>query len=373
MAKGRGPSMIDVKSLIEAGINPKTGLPIKMGNKRCTTKEDFKKVIRDNDLAIAANKFVWYNMPLDLSSQEIEKYLYYRGQLAFFYCKKLEKFMLLPFTLAEGLDIFGRFAYITPIPFSSGIKEYEKIEKMQAQILAELKLKVYYTPVMPENLTEEDLYNSAVIIYDRTKQWSQTLIPTQILNDSVIDLEAEAFPFLRTAMLNATGTKGIRVADDDQYASVLEGARNMIDSALHAEPYVPMSGTMEWQLLTEGSGSSKALEFLQTAQALDNFRLGCHGVPNGGLWDKSSYVNAAQTELNMGGADVSLKLQDGLTTRQTAATVINSIWGLGAWCEPNETIVNMDLDGDGVAYERNEGENSGGTDDGSGNETNVRD
>lgn len=369
MAKGRGPSMIDVKSLIEAGINPKTGMPLKWGNKRATTKEDFKKLIRDNDLDIAANKIVWYKMPLELSSQEIEKYLYYRGQLAFFYCKKLEKFMLLPFTLAEGLDLYGRYAYIRPIPFSSGVKEYEKIEKLQAQILAELKLKVYYTPVMPENLTEEDLYNSAVIIYDRTKQWSQQLIPSQILNDAVIDLEAECAPFLRTAMLNATGTKGVRVADADQYASVLEGSRNMIDSALHAEPLVPIEGTIEFQELTEGNG--RALEFLQTMQALDNFRLGCHGVPNGGLWDKASYVNTAQTELNMGGADVSLKLQDSLTSRQTSCTIINSIWGLGAWCEPNEVIVNMDLDGDGVAYERNEGENSGGTEDGSGNEKNV--
>ena len=155
----------------------------------------------------------------------------------------------------------------------------------------------------------------------------------------------------------------------DQYASVLEGSRNMIDSALHAEPLVPIEGTIEFQELTEGNG--RALEFLQTMQALDNFRLGCHGVPNGGLWDKASYVNTAQTELNMGGADVSLKLQDSLTSRQTSCTIINSIWGLGAWCEPNEVIVNMDLDGDGVAYERNEGENSGGTEDGSGNETNV--
>ena len=39
------PSIIDIDTLIQAGINPKTGLPIKFGNKRCTTKEDIKKFV----------------------------------------------------------------------------------------------------------------------------------------------------------------------------------------------------------------------------------------------------------------------------------------------------------------------------------------
>ena len=30
------------------------------------------------------------------------------------------------------------------------------------------------------------------------------------------------------------------------------------------------------------------------------------------------------------------------------------MWGLGIWCEPSETIVIMDVNGDGVSYDRNE-------------------
>ena len=104
----------------------------------------------------------------------------------------------------------------------------------------------------------------------------------------------------------------------------------------------------------------KAAEFLQAMQAIDNLRLGLHGVPNGGLFEKSQYLNNAQTELNMGGADISLTFMDGLSIRQNFCNIVNSIWGLGIWCEPSETIVNMDMNGDGTMYDRNEnGENSG--------------
>ena len=36
----------DIETLLQAGINPKTGLPMKFGNRRCSTKEDIKKCIR---------------------------------------------------------------------------------------------------------------------------------------------------------------------------------------------------------------------------------------------------------------------------------------------------------------------------------------
>ena len=47
----------DIETLLQAGINPKTGLPIKFGNRRCSTKEDIKKCIRKNDEQIAVNRY----------------------------------------------------------------------------------------------------------------------------------------------------------------------------------------------------------------------------------------------------------------------------------------------------------------------------
>ena len=354
------PNIPDIETLLQAGINPKTGLPIRFGNKRCSTKEDIKKVIRKNDEQIAVNKYVWYNLPMDLSSAELERMLYYKGQLAFFYLKDLDQFFFMPYALNGTIDFYGRYNTINPVPMTSGTTE--KANKAQAEYLESVKLNCVYGIKLPEDIDEKTLTSSAVLLHDYTKQLSQTIIPTQQLNDPVIDYEAEIMPFLRTALLMGTGTKGVRVPDSDSKDEVREANRELLDGAISASPYVPITGTIEFQELTDGT-LTKSADYLQAMQAIDNFRLGLHGVPNGGLFDKSQYVNNEQTNMNLGGADVSLTLMDGLLIRQNFCNIVNSIWGLGIWCEPSETIVNMDIDGDGTAYDRNESGENGGVED----------
>ena len=248
--------------------------------------------------------------------------LYYKGQLAFFYLKDLDEFYFMPFALDGSIDFYGRYNTIHPVPMTSGTDD--KASKAQAQYLSNIKLNCVYGIKLPEELKEEDLTNSAVLLHDYSKQLSQTIIPTQQINDPIIDLEAECMPYLRTALLMGTGVKGVRVADADQADSVREGSRSMVDAATHAEPYVPITGAIEFQELTEGT-VAKAQEFLMSMQSIDNFRIGTHGVMNGGLFEKSAYVNNSQTDMNYAGGDIGLTLQDGLNIRQNFANIVNSI------------------------------------------------
>ena len=316
------PNIPDIDTLIQAGINPKTGLPMKFGNKRCTTKEDIKKLIRKNDEQIFCNKYVWYNLPCNLSSQELERMLYYKGQLAFFYLKDLDEFYFMPYALDGTIDFYGRYNTVHPVPMTSGTDD--KAGKAQAQYLSNIKLNCVYGIKLPEELKESDLTDSAVLLHDYTKQLSQSIISTQQLNDAIIDIEAEIMPYLRTALLMGTGTKGMRVPDADAANEVFEASKALIDSALSANPYAPMISNLEFQELTDGA-LTKSADYLQAMQAIDNFRLGLHGVPNGGLFDKSQYVNNEQTNMNLGGADVSLTLMDGLSIRQNFCNIVNSI------------------------------------------------
>ena len=353
------PFLPDYKTILEMGINPKTGLPLKFGNKRCTTKEDIKKLIRKNDEQIFVNRYTWYNLPMDLTSQELERMLYYKGQLAFFYLKELNQFFFMPYALDGTIDFYGRYNTIHPVPMTSGTTD--KANKAQAEYLESVKLDCVYGVKLPEDLDVKALTNSAVLLHDYTKQLAQTIIPTQQLNDAVIDLEAECMPFLRTALLNATGTKGIRVPDTDSANEVFEANSQLIEGALAAQPNVPIVGAIEFQELADGQ-IGKSQEFLQSMQAIDNFRLGLHGVDNGGLFEKKSYVNQAQTGMNYAGGDVGLTLQDGLSIRQAFCNIVNSIWGIGIWCDISENLINTDLNGDGVAYERDIEADNGGVD-----------
>ena len=316
------PAVFDIDTLIQAGINPKTGLPMKFGGKRCTTKEDIKRAIRKNDEQIFVNRYTWYNLPMNLTGAELERMLYYKGQLAFFYLKDLDQFYFMPYALNGTIDFYGRYNTISPVPMTSGTND--KASKAQAEYLSNIKLNCVYGIKLPEELKEEDLTNSAVLLHDYSKQLSQTVIPTQQINDPIIDLEAECMPYLRTALLMGTGVRGVRVADADQADSVREGSRSMTDAAIHADPFVPITGSIEFQELTNGN-VAKSQEFLMAMQSIDNFRLGLHGVQNGGLLEKSQYINNSQTDMNYAGGDIGLTLQDGLNIRQNFCNIVNSL------------------------------------------------
>lgn len=352
------PKIPDLKTLIQAGFDPKTGLPNKIGTKPCL-KENVKKALRLVDEQDAVNRYTWYNLPCNITSQELERMLYYKGQLAFFYMEDLDEFYFMPYALDGTIDFYGRYNTIHPVPMTSG---EEKAGKAQAELLSNIKLKCVYGIKLPEELTAEDLTKSAVLLHDYSKQLSQTIIPRQIINDGIIDIEAECIPFMRTALIEETGVMGVRVQDADQAAAVQDGSNSLVNAAMNGDMYVPIVGQMEFQELTNG-GTGKAEDYMLAMQSLDNFRLSLYGIDNGGLFEKKAHE--LQSEADINGGPVGLVLQDGLSIRQNFANIVNSIWGLGIWCEPAENVMGADLNGDGLMYDRNENNENGGIDDGS--------
>ena len=349
------PNIPDVKTLIQAGINPKTGLPIKVGGCKCTTKEDVKKALRIIDEQDAVNRYVWYNLPCNLTSSELERMLYYKGQLAFFYMKDLGEFYFMPYALDGTIDFYGRYNTIHPVPMTSGTED--KSGKAQAEYLSGIKLKCVYGMKQQEELKLEDLEESAVLLHDYTKQLSQTIIPRVSVNEPILDMMAECPAYMRTALIEGTGVNGVRVNDADQQASVMEGANSMQQAALTGMPWVPIVGNIDFQELTGGQ-VTKSEEYMLAMQSLDNLRLSTYGIDNGGLFEKKAHE--LQTEADINGGPVGLVMQDGLSIRQNFCNIANSIWGLGMWCEPAENISGSDVNGDGKINDENySGEHSG--------------
>ena len=353
-----GAKLPDLTTLYQAGINPKTGLPLKMGGDKKHLKEDIKKFLRLIDEQDAVNRYVWYNLPACITSQELERMLYYKGQLCFFYDKDLEEFYFTPYCLDGTIDFYGRYNTIHPIPMTSGTDD--KAGKAQAQYLANKKLKCIYGIKDPLELTKEDLVGSCVLLHDYTKQLSQTIIPRVNVNDPILDVMANCVPYMNTSLLLSTGIEGIRVNDADQAEDVMIANRSMEVAALTGEPYVPITGNVEFQELNNGQ-LGKSEEYMLAMQSLDNLRLSGYGIDNGGLFEKKAHV--LQSEADMNGGPVGLVLQDGLSIRQNFCNIVNSIWGLGIWCEPAENISGADLNGDGLMYDRNENGESTGVDD----------
>ena len=69
--KKNNAKLPDIQTLIQAGIDPKTRLPIKMAAGRpCHLEQDLIKILRVIDEQDAINKGTWYNLPSGITSQE---------------------------------------------------------------------------------------------------------------------------------------------------------------------------------------------------------------------------------------------------------------------------------------------------------------
>lgn len=334
-----------VDAYLQAGINPKTGLPTRSAANCRSPKDDIKLQLRLIDEQDAVNRFQWYNTALEISSQELERLLYYRGQLCFFYFDELKKFMVMPYALDGTIDFYGRFNTVHPVPFATGEDDDKKgkLSKSQSELLSDKHLKVLYD--IPTEPLEGKPGDYCVLLHDYTKQWSETIIPRQQVQDGLLDIMADCIPFAHTALLNSTGIAGMKVGSRDEASNVAAANDSVTRAARNGKKWVAIEAFQEIQELT-GGNVARAEEFMMAMQSLDNFRLSTYGLENGGLFEKKQYQNNAQTMLN-GSGQIGRPLQDSLTIRQHACDIINAVWGVGISCEITETASGMDLNMDG--------------------------
>lgn len=341
------PVMIDPNLLISAGINPKTGLPYKVGDTACELQSRIEKMLRVIDHQDAINRFTWINLPEGLNASLIERVLYQKGQGILFWLK--DRFYFLPYALSGSIDVYGRYTMVTPLPFNGNVGGKEADDPW----IQGLNFKPVYDVQIPEDYegqTEEEIRSyierSCVILRDHTEQISQTIIPKATLNAPLLTLMSECFPFMRTALLNSTGVQGMRVDQESDAANVYAANSAIKRAALEGNSKVPIVSSIQFQDLT-GGDVARSEEFLMAMQAIDNFRLSTHGLDNGGLFQKRSTKIVAEQEMNQG--NVGLIMRDSLRCRQDFCDIVNSIYGLDIWCEPSETAIGMDLTGDGIA------------------------
>lgn len=364
--KNSGPYMPNLQALIAAGIDPKTGLPIKAtSGTKCTLKNDIKKIVRIIDEQDAVNRYKWYNLPCNLSSQEVERLLYYKGQLCFFYFKDLDEFYFMPYTLDGTIDFYGRFNTIHPVPITAGDEDKDNVKRKTAQeeLLSQIKLKCIYAPItFADELNYDVITSSAVLLHDYTKQQSQTIIPRQQVNDPLVETIAAMIPYARTAAMLSTGVKGVRVNDSAEAEDVMVGSSTIDVAAQTGNPWVPLLGKLDYQELN-GGVAYKPTDFMQLMQSLDNFRLSTYGIDNGGLFEKKSQILESENSVNA--SNTAVALTDGLAIRQNFCNIVNSIWHLGIWCDITETAAMRDDNGDGRIDENDPAASQSGSEGGS--------
>lgn len=333
-----GPAIYDINLYRQAGINPRdVGIKKKIVDAYSSTvvkdlKSNIKAQLRIIDEQDAVNRYIWEGLPEDLTSQELERLIYYKGQLALFKIKELDKWYIMPYALDGGIDFYGRFNAIHPVPYASGgdEKDKKKNTSQQLELLSTIKRVCLYAPYKEgeifadnERTVPLDRDDCCVLLHDYTKQLSQTIIPRRDLQEGLLDVMSEIIPYCRTALRNSTGVLGLRVQNSDEVANVNDANNTMQASVLNGKRYVPIKGEVDFQDLAADSAST-ADEFLMAMQSLDNFRLSTYGLDNGGVFEKQSHVLQSEQEMNQ--RSNSFVYDDGLKIRERFCEIANSIW-----------------------------------------------
>lgn len=336
------PNMVDPKTYIQAGINPKTGLPIKAENVSVSLKDDIKRQLEIIDRQDAVNRYKWFNLPDGLNQELIERILYYKGQGMFFYMPANNKFYFLPYTLTgKGIDVYGRYIQVTPLPFNGNTSDEGKDKPWIQGLVRDVQY-----DIMLEEPDLNDMDNKCVLLHDHTIGLSQTVLARSVTHDAVLDLMSNCLPYLNTALMNSTGVSGMRIQNENERQDVFNMSAAINNCALTGQKYIPIVSGVQLQELTSGE-TGKAEEFLLAMQSLDNYRLSLFGLDNGGLFQKKSHMLEAEQKMNQGMS--SLIYTDGLKQRQEFCNIVNSIWGLMIWCDVSEDVLGADTDGDGFA------------------------
>lgn len=303
---------------------------------RFKSMEAIKRLLRRMDRQQYINRFQWYNLPGDIDQELVERILYYKGQGVFFYNSTLDKFFFLPFAFSKDIDVYGRYKSVKPLPFH-GKADDDKV------FIPGLELKPIYS--VEDLLDVTNIDEVGIIIRDYCLDYSQTVLPTKELIEPILDLEAESIPMARTNLIAHSGIKGMRVNNENDYSNVLAANKSIQDASLTGDQMVPIIGSIEYQELTE-NGNTACDEYLMYMQSIDNFRLSCHGLENGGLFEKKgAYVNN-QAVGNIQ-ANVGQVFNDCLYQRQKGCDAINMLFGLGVYCDASETVTNTDTNMDG--------------------------
>lgn len=335
------PYLPDVQSLLNAGINPKNGLPLKICNANNEAiLQSINLALRVKDEQDAIMRYRWYNLPNGLNSQLVERMLYYKGQLMFFYVSELKQYYMLPYTLNGNIDAYRRFTGVSPVVLGDSIEE---TNKKPIPFLPGLVRKPIYDILSEDN--EEDITETGcVLLSDYTEQWNPKIIPRQQIQDPVIKMIAETLPLARTNLIANSGTRGLRIDNESMQWTVDEANKTFYDYAISGKPLVPLVGATEMQELT-GANASRSEEYLMFAQSIDNIRLSLLGLENGGIFEKKAHLLQSEADMNDGVTESALI--DGLMNRQRFCDMVNSIWGLNIWCECSEVANQLDKNGDG--------------------------
>lgn len=326
--------MYDLSLYRAAGIpvNTKYGIDPSYTN---TEFNEIARVLEIQDLREFTERYQWVNIPKGLTSDLIERILYFRGRAVFYYNDTVEKFQFLPFASNNVIDEYGRWTHCNTFPFT-GVSETTK-EKKYTRMGIEL--------VYDDLFTMDDLYDE-VEVARIEKEWETGSDKGIILNDSVLGLSqqpviranivkpmigsmATCYQIINTAMYASADYNLIKVTTQDELESVKGQISTINSEILSGNRFGAVMGDINLDSLKTTNASS-IQDLFETFNSLDNYRKSTMGVDNAGVFNKKERMLQQEQALN--GSNADSIYTDGLYQRQRFCDLVNQYYGTNMWC-----------------------------------------
>ena len=364
--------MYDIEPYEVFKIPTKGSLVDKYGNDLTPTKvnislkERYIEELTKIDLQDFIKSFKWMflnNYQLKMSDEEVERLIYYRGQLILFYYKPINRFLLLPYTMIGGLDFYNREVEVRPIPMSTSyemLNDPKHIMGVDEKLLAEYPLKIV-RDASDIPLDEEERLHCGVILRDLTPDFNTNrIISPYIGQQPIIDAESDIIPFVRTNLLAGLGIQALTTQSDEE-GNVKKLNEALYRSALSGKLFISTQIPIEPKVITNLAGMKKSDEYWFALQSLETQRLKQLGLGAGTMWDKKGTI--LQSEFQANASQTERIYNSRLSARQQFCTLVTLLFRRPVWCMESETVTQNDLNRDGRVIDSKEEDTQGDTQD----------
>lgn len=298
------------------GINP-------IGSSMSKDKATLWTVLAHKHMVETVERFKWDGLPPELSSDLIERILYYRFKGALFNYN--DRYYFLPFTLYGDIDVYGRYMSITPVLFTGQWKVQDGAFTKDIQFMSDVHFQAIYDKFNVNEPLKEGLNSKAVILTDSTLQISQDYTPMEYLVRPLIEQMTDILVLVNMDLINSAKVFYVVAKDADQKISIEEEFANLDAKILSGKRVVVVTSPTELTELT-GNSLKDSAKYFQSYQSIDNLRKDIIGVANGGTFMKQEHTTEMETSANINSS--SAVLSNALRMRQEFCDIVNETFGL---------------------------------------------
>lgn len=289
-------------------------------------------------------RFKWNNLPQGLTSELMERVMYFSGSAMFFYIKELDKFYFLPYAMSgqgeeTGIDFYGQFNKIKPYSFNGSTdghgesKADGKRNRADIFLSTQIRDNIKDIPMVSSVEEAKKIYeDGAVICWDYTPGLAYHNNSRNRTAGSYIKYLIKVLIQTKSALINSSGFN-LFSADGEQNNDIMQLQLDAINQDREEGQLSAVVSDILGKIENLQSNAPASMQdFWASLQSVDNLRLKSMGIQNDGLQQKSQYQNIQEQSMDIN--DALQVYWNSFLERVKFSAIVNSIWGLNIYPEP---------------------------------------